>query len=246
MNNYIHDIREQFTILYENNSFVIDKTGVKTIEIIGASFIADEDYIFGKTNDNYIKRELEWYESQSLYVDDIPGKTPAIWKQVASNKGMINSNYGWCVFSEENGSQYNHVLKELKSNPDSRRATMIYNRPSMHTDYNKDGMSDFMCCQTNSFFIRNGMLEVVVNFRSNDAWAGFRNDLAWIRYLSTKLANDLEVPLGDIFWNAASLHLYESQFYLLDHYYHTGETSINKEDFYNIDPEYKGILSCQQ
>lgn len=141
----ITDIRKIFIEKYKNSDFVIDKTGVKTIEIIGNSFIADEDYIIRKPSYEYIKREIEWYKTMSLYVDDIPGETPKIWKDVSDKNGKINSNYGWCIFSEENGSQYNYVLNELSKNPNSRRAAMIYNRPSMHTDFNKNGMNDFLC-----------------------------------------------------------------------------------------------------
>ena len=100
------DIRDQFIDLYNKKDYVTDKTGVKTLEIVGASFTADEASIFGTPNYEYIKNEIEWYISQSLYVDDIPEKTPEIWKQISSTEGRINSNYGYLVFSEENHKQY--------------------------------------------------------------------------------------------------------------------------------------------
>ena len=64
------DIRDQFIDLYNKKDYVTDKTGVKTLEIVGASFTADEASIFGTPNYEYIKNEIEWYISQSLYVDD--------------------------------------------------------------------------------------------------------------------------------------------------------------------------------
>jgi thymidylate synthase len=66
--------------------------------------------------------------------------------------------------------------------------------------------------------VRNGKLISLVYMRSNDAWAGFRNDLAWQKTVATKLAKDLDVEIGDIIWHAGSLHLYESQFYLIEHF----------------------------
>ena len=75
--------------------FVIDKTGCKMLEIMGASFNADEPVIFGTLNTDYAKREVEWYESQSLNVHDIPGETPAIWLAISGGGGCINSNYGY-------------------------------------------------------------------------------------------------------------------------------------------------------
>lgn len=227
--NYVHQIRSEFCYLHDNEQFVIDKTGARTIEIINASFIADSNTIFGNVNEDYVKRELEWYESKSLNVNDIPGGPPAIWKQVATKEGKINSNYGWCIWSYTNWDQYAHVVQELRKNPNSRRAVMIYTRPSMWDDYNHDGMSDFMCTNTVQYVIRYGKLDAIVQMRSNDAWAGYRNDYAWQSYVLNKLCAELGIRRGYIYWNAGSLHMYDTQFYLLDHYKKTGEISITKK-----------------
>lgn len=227
----VSDIRESFVSKYLEENFVTDKTGVKCVEIIGAQFIADDDSIFGKVNQDYVERELQWYKSKSLNVNDIPEPVPAIWKKVATPDGRINSNYGWAIWSEENHGQYWKALFELMKNPDSRRAQMIYTRPSMWLDYNKDGMSDFMCTTAVQYFIRNNKLVTYVTMRSNDAWAGYRNDFAWQYYVSSLMSTSLGVPMGDIIWNVASLHIYESQFYLIDHYVKTGEIHISKKEY---------------
>ena len=192
--------------------FVTDKTGVKTIEIINASFFADQDAIFGTPNQEYIERELEWYKSMSLNVNDIPGGPPEIWKMVANPNGRINSNYGWCIYSFENGDQFNKVVEELKRNPDSRRGTMIYNRPSMHYDFNNSGMSDFMCTNAVQYLIRDGKVNALVYMRSNDAVFGYKNDYAWQKHVLQEVCNELNLPMGNIYWNVASLHVYERHF----------------------------------
>jgi thymidylate synthase len=215
----VSDIRAKLVQKYKDQDFVTDKTGVKTIELIGESFIADEDWIIRKPNYEYIERELSWYESQSRYVEDIPGDTPAIWKQVADKNGMINSNYGYLIWSEENGKQYENVLNELEKNPNSRRAVMIYNRPSMHTDYCADGMSDFICTYANTFLIRDGRLVSHYLMRSNCAVHGFGNDVAWARHVHKSLANDLNVEVGDLIWTATSLHVYQHHFKFLEKMY---------------------------
>ena len=86
----VNDIRRQLIQKYRDGDFVTDKTGQKTVEIVAESFIANEDWIVKLPNKEYIERELEWYKSQSLFVKDIPGETPAIWKQVADADGKIN------------------------------------------------------------------------------------------------------------------------------------------------------------
>lgn len=212
----VANMRQMIVDKYLDEDFVIDRTGAKTIEVIGPTFLVDDDWIIRKANQEYIQHELEWYQSQSLYVEDIPGETPQIWKSIASDEGKINSNYGWCIFSEENGNQYKHVLRELRDNPNSRRATMIYNRPSMHLDFNREGMNDFMCTFANSFFIRDDKLVSHYIMRSNDAVFGFNNDAAWAKYVQESLAADLGIECGDLIWTASNFHVYERHFKFIE------------------------------
>ena len=235
--NTVSEMRDEFVARLQEGDFVVDKTGVRVIEIVGSSFIADEDHIFGAVNKEYIQRELDWYNKQSLNVNDIPGGPPAIWKQVADKDGFINSNYGWCIFSSANGNQYSRVLQELANNPNSRRAIMIYTRPEMWNDYNKNGRSDFMCTNAVQYLIRDNTVNAIVQMRSNDAWAGYRNDYAWQKWVLEQLTGTLnmrpgvEYDVGDIVWQAGSLHVYERQFYLIEHYMRTGVSNITKEEY---------------
>ena len=216
------DIQQHFISQLRSENFVKDKTGVKTIEMIGASFIADAPTIFGELNHEYIQHELDWYLSQSLNVNDIPGKIPAIWKSVATSEGFINSNYGYLVFSKENHNQYQNVLEDLILNPNSRRAIMIYTRPTMHDDWYKDGMSDFICTNAVQYLIRDGKIHCVVQMRSNDVVYGYRNDYAWQKYVLDKLVVDYnqkikaDLVAGDITWQVGSLHVYERHFKLIE------------------------------
>jgi thymidylate synthase len=211
----VADIRAKFIQKYKDQDFVTDKTGVKTVEMIGAQFVADEPLIFGSLNHDYIDRELEWYKSMSLNVNDIPGKVPEIWKQVCDESGYIHSNYGWCVWSDKNGRQYEHVRDELIKNPNSRRAVMIYTRPTMHQIYNINGMSDFMCTNTVQYFIRENVLSAYVSMRSNDVVFGYRNDYAWQKHVLEELGRELGIETGDIIWNCGSLHVYQRHFNLI-------------------------------
>jgi len=212
----VNDIRVEFKKLLQNEDFIFDKTGVKLIEIIGAQFVADEPFIFGKPNEDYLRREMNWYISQSLNVNDIEEPIPKIWKQVADEDGNINSNYGYLVFSNENGNQYFNVINELRKYPNSRRAQIIYTRPSMWKDYNKNGKSDFCCTSSTQHFIRNGLLVSYVSMRSGDVIFGYNNDFFWQEFIHKKIANELEVPTGKIIWNVGSFHIYERHFVLIN------------------------------
>lgn len=233
--NTIDAMRQEFGERYASNRFVTDKAGGRTVEIIGSSFIADEPAIFGKPNQEYIDKEINWYLSMSRRVYDIEN-TPAIWEKVSDKNGDINSNYGWCVFSPENHTQFDSVLESLEQNPDSRQAIAIYTRPTMHTDAFSNGRHDFMCTNTVQYVIRGGKLYAIVNMRSNDVIFGYRNDYAWQLYVLEKLFGRLKqkyqhLEMGTIYWQTGSLHVYERDFYLLKHFMETGEYHITKNRY---------------
>src|SRR5210317_6964 len=126
----VNDIRAEFIDKLAAEEFTIDRTGQKTIEIIGASFEADEPAIFGEVNKEYVDAEIEWYLSMSTNVYDIYGEDrdpPQAWLYSSSEYGEINSNYGKLIFDEKYHNQFAMVLTELINNPDGRRATMVYN-----------------------------------------------------------------------------------------------------------------------
>ena len=60
----VADVRDYFIGAKHGGGYgqTVDKTGVKCIELIGASFLANEPAIFGTPNIEYIKKEIEWYE----------------------------------------------------------------------------------------------------------------------------------------------------------------------------------------
>lgn len=186
------------------------------IEVIGATFVADEDAIFGTVNHDYVNREISWYESMSLNVNDIPGGAPKQWLACADGQGKINSNYGWMVWNKGNHSQYLHVRNELLLNPESRRAVMVYTRPSIWNEYCANGMSDFICTNDVQYLIRDKKLVAVVQMRSNDVVFGYKNDYAWQRHVHKKLASDLGIDVGEMIWHAGSLHVYSRHFQLIE------------------------------
>jgi len=230
----VKNIRDAFKGMLMAEDFTIDKTGAKTIELIGTSFLANEPAIFGEPSKEYIAKEIKWYESQSTNINDIYGKerdAPAAWKYAADEYGNINSNYGKLIFSDEYHNQFTNVCKELLNNPDGRRAEMVYNRPSIWAEYNKGhdkwgdgGMSDFICTNAVTYYIRNSMVHCVVQMRSNDVVFGYKNDYAWQQWVLEAVVNnvnadsepeDNEVFVGNIYWQVQNLHVYEKHFGLV-------------------------------
>ena len=226
------DIKNLFIEKYKNKDYRKIGNAVQqslTIELQAIQFEVDKPWIIREPNYNYFNRELEWYKSESLNVNDIPGGAPEMWRICASPSGYINSNYGWMIWSKDNGYQFDSCFKKLLDDPHTREACMIYNRPSMQEEYNKDGMHDFCCTYSVQCFLNEDEqnkthLKYIVYMRSNDAVFGFDNDSLWHQNVQLMLANKLsqkdalnkEIVCDNIIWHAGSLHVYERHFEYLD------------------------------
>lgn len=193
-----------------------------TKELLHTVFLADKNYIVRKPKEPYQTNELEWFISQSRNIIDLKsfaGFIPKIWQDIADLNGIVNSNYGWCCLSEENGSQFYNAMKHLEKDNNSRRAIMIYNRPSMHKDWANERITrsrfelfdiedyswhnmtnqeysrirgDFMCCQNNHFIIRDNKLIMTVHMRSLDAVYGYNADYIWFDWIFNKAVQYLK------------------------------------------------------
>lgn len=206
-----------------------DKVG-KTVEILGFHNVFDPRYkffdFFGirPARRKYIDHELEWYLSLDRSIDGHAGiENNKIWQYVASkdDKHEINSQYGYLVFSPENGvngkCQFDLAKEQLLSDINTRQAVIHYSRPSIWNDYCENGKHDYICTFNTTFEIRNNELNLIVFMRSNSLFTGFVNDFAWQVYVYEQMKNDLEdaglkLDYGKIYWHAASFHAYEEDF----------------------------------
>ena len=174
-----------------------------------------------QTPKKYVKAELDWYKSMDLSIIGHEGiENNPTWQSCCTKdeKKEINSNYGWCVFSEENGSQYDNCLEVLKKDKTTRNAIIMYNRPEIYKDYKRNGMHDMICTFMSHFFIRNNKLYMIHNMRSNDVRYGFIcSDLAWNCFVYQNMYEDLkstypDLEVGTIIWTSDSMHLYSRHF----------------------------------
>lgn len=217
-------IHKAFMLL--NNQLQINNIVDNTVQILGHTIyplnplqpIINFNNI-KKTNLKYVQLQLDWYNSQNLNCQ-LVANVAKIWNNCCDYNRNVNSNYGYLIYSAENYYQYKNCVLQLQKNKNSRRAMMIYNRPSMHYDAIAQGMNDFVCTMYNSFYIRNNKLYSIYNMRSNDIIYGFFNDFYWCCHVYMKVYNDLllkynDLQIGQIYWQAASLHAYEKHFKLV-------------------------------
>ena len=191
-------------------------------ELLGVKVIFDPNNEHLPAIEQYVNAEMRWYLSQDLNIKGHAGiEDNKIWRTVASPDGNVNSNYGWCVYSSENYDQFHCALRAICDNIFTKRASMIYSRPSIHFDWNDDvhAHKDAICTIYTQVEIRmvdnDYVMDYHVHMRSNDAWYGMRNDYRWHVFVMKELARRVElktgkhIKLGFIRWFADSLHIYK-------------------------------------
>ena len=160
------------------------------------------------TSTDYVNAEFEWYKSASNKADYI-ANFATLWGNVKDKRGFVNSNYGHLIYSPQNCNQYDNVLAELKNDPQSRRAVMVYCPNHIHYT----GGDDYVCTMYVSYMIREGLLHSFVSMRSSDLRFGLVGaDLAWQIFVLRELSKELDIEAGNVNWHACSLHLYEKHF----------------------------------
>ena len=168
-----------------------------------------------KLNIDYIKKEFLWYLNADRFDLSICNEAK-IWKGIVNKDNSINSNYGQYIFNKSN-NQFNSAYKQLISDKDSRRASiMILRKEHLLSD-----TKDVPCTYSLNFRIRENKLNMTVTMRSQDAIFGAGNDIPAfsfiheLMYVSLKsYYSDLEY--GNYFHHADSFHLYERHFDMFD------------------------------
>lgn len=167
----------------------------------------------------YIAGELEWYFSGSNHLDDIV-KYSKFWSVIANKDKTLNSAYGHLLFVKENKhgfTQWEWAHDSLVADKDSRQAIMYFGGP----DYQYGDNKDFVCTCFGQFLIRENKLHFHVTMRSNDLIKGTTFDIPFFTLLQQNMLILLKkyypnLELGYYYHNATSLHIYESDFELVD------------------------------
>lgn len=134
------------------------------------------------------------------------------WKKLTKSDEIKGSCYGYKTFSSEI-NQWEKVTDLLRNEPTSRRAVIsIFSHEDLLTNKNPD----VSCTLSIQFLIRDSQLDCITTMRSNDLIWGLPYDIFYFTFLQEKMANELEIPIGKYFHQAASLHIYKRHFSLAE------------------------------
>lgn len=224
--------------------------GLKTKELINYSVCINNPRLTILTNPHrklsieYLKAEFDWYLSGELNIDKIK-QHASMWEKIKNPDGTVNSNYGYFVFHQKFNydnqliNQFQYCFDCLLNDIDSRQAVINFNQ--LHHKYKNN--KDFVCTLSLQFLIRNNQLHSIVNMRSCDIVYGASYDIPWFSYIQLLLLekltkSGLNISLGQLYHNSASLHIYEKHFNMMnniildDNQYDSEDlTAIIKKEF---------------
>jgi thymidylate synthase len=144
----------------------------------------------------------------------LAGEQAAAWpvyfnKQMAeyaNHRGTYDGAYGYRWRRLFGKDQIPEVIKELKTNPESRRAVIGMWSPGV--DLRADS-KDIPCNTTIYFDARGGKLNMTVCNRSNDAvWGAYGANAVHMSVLQEVVAAGVGVPMGVYRQSSNNLHLY--------------------------------------
>lgn len=134
-----------------------------------------------------------------------------------SVEGIRRYNPGIAGFSDDGATfagaygpkvvdQLPYVLDTLRKDPDSRQALLTIWRERPRAS------ADIPCTVVMQFFVRGGLVDMVVYMRSNDAWLGLPYDVYNFTQLQRAVAGSLGLGQGEYHHIVGSLHLYEQHY----------------------------------
>lgn len=113
-------------------------------------------------------------------------------------------------------NQIEVALQRLSENLGTNRAVMVLYDPdvdSFEEDDQKKLVEDIPCLNWIQVLVRDNILNLHVQFRSNDAYNAFPSNMMLITYLGMRITEMLneqypDVKFGGIYYNATSVHYY--------------------------------------
>jgi thymidylate synthase len=113
--------------------------------------------------------------------------------------------------------QLPHIEKELKDHPDTRRAVIsILDKDDVLLLDKPNETLEFPCCDSATFFIREGKLNIHLHMRSQNMGQVLKLDMyLWARFTS-ELADKLNLPLGKFTSSVVSAHVFNKDFSYLE------------------------------
>jgi len=192
-----------------------DRTGTGTTSVFGHQmrFDLNEGFPLVTTKKVHLKSiilELLWFLRGDGNAKWLQERGVTIWDEWAAPDGDLGPVYGvqWRSWPTPDGGhidQIAEVVKQLKSNPDSRRIIVsAWNVAALPQ------MALMPCHAFFQFYVANGKLSCQLYQRSADIFLGVPFNIASYALLTHMLAQQCDLQVGDFIWTGGDCHIYSN------------------------------------
>jgi thymidylate synthase len=198
-----------------------DRTGTGTLSTFGAQLRFDLQRGFPlittkKVFWKAIAYELLWFLRGDSNAKWLQERGVTIWDEWAKPDGDLGPVYGvqWRSWPTPDGGhidQIAEVVKQLKTNPDSRRIIV-----SAWNVSELSKMALMPCHAFFQFYVAHGKLSCQLYQRSADLFLGVPFNIASYALLTHMLAQQCNLDVGDFIWTGGDCHIYSNHFEQVD------------------------------
>jgi thymidylate synthase len=215
----------------ENGCQKGDRTGTGTKSVFGYQmrFDLNEGFPMVTTKKLHLKSiiyELLWFLKGDTNIKYLQENGVKIWDAWADAKGDLGPVYGhqWRNWNSEEIDQISELIKELKTNPNSRRMLVSAWNPSVLPDTTKSFDENVAnnkaalppCHAFFQFYVSDGKLSCQLYQRSADIFLGVPFNIASYALLTMMIAQVCDLEPGEFIHTFGDAHIYNNHFEQLE------------------------------
>jgi thymidylate synthase len=205
-----------------------DRTGSGTLSIFGHQmrFPLADGFPLVTTKKIHIKsiiHELLWFLQGDTNIGYLREHNVNIWNEWADEQGELGPIYGhqWRAWPTPDGKaidQIQQIIEQLKKTPNSRRmivsAWNVVDLPDESVSPQQNVANGKMalapCHAFFQFYVADGKLSCQMYQRSCDTFLGVPFNIASYALLTTMVAQQADLQVGDFIWTGGDVHLYSN------------------------------------
>ncbi|WP_338646379.1 thymidylate synthase [Flavobacterium sp. KS-LB2] len=211
----------------ENGCQKGDRTGTGTKSVFGYQmrFDLSEGFPMVTTKKLHLKSiiyELLWFLKGDTNIKYLQENGVKIWDAWADANGDLGPVYGhqWRNWNSEEIDQISELIKELKTNPNSRRMLVSAWNPSVLPDTTKSFDENVAnnkaalppCHAFFQFYVSDGKLSCQLYQRSADIFLGVPFNIASYALLTMMIAQVCDFEPGEFIHTFGDAHIYNNHF----------------------------------
>ena len=211
--------------ILENGTQKGDRTGTGTISTFGYQmrFDLSKGFPLLTTKKLHLKSiiyELLWFIKGDTNIEYLQNNNVKIWDSWADKNGDLGPVYGhqWRNWNSDGIDQIDHLIKQIKNNPNSRRMIVSAWNPSVLPDTTKSFSENVSkgkaalppCHAFFQFYVINGKLSCQLYQRSADTFLGVPFNIASYALFTMMIAQVTDLEPGDFVHTFGDVHLYNN------------------------------------